>query len=384
MDKNLTKNVEIIGEWFLPNSDEKIPGVFRYNDGQSTLELLRPFTIESTLDSTFKTIHGQTQKGPVTLTNVIFGITLTHGSVYSGIFGHHLGADHTLKGIIFDFDLLNEWAISKHPHKSVQGNFFANTLEKYVFTIEDITCELLISLGRSVGYLAGTKTFNQSNFLLKTEKGKSFHDLVDYVLGIQYFLMLVMGRNVNLDSMNTLSENTHRNDIFLPVQRKDVKGSDLDHFFNIFLIEKNYTEILTKWFDFYQKNKYLLKMFFETMNEYTIETTDFFIYASLLDGLYKYKYGLEESEYKKRVRVVLQPFASNFSNLSEFINKVDKMRHDNFHFNKRDELDEDLLDRITHDLFFLIRIIFLSHIGVDMTVNTIPHLKDFLFLKQIK
>lgn len=383
MGKNLTKNIEIIGEWFLPNSEEKIPGVFRYEDGQSRLELLRPFTITPPLDSTFKTIYGQTQKGHVTLTDVIFGITFTHGSVYSAIFGNHLDDNHKLKGITFDFDLLNEWAISKHPHKVVQDNFLANTLEKYAFTINDMNCELLISLGSSAGYLEGSKTYNLSNFLLKTEKGMSFYDLFDYVLGIQYFLMLVMGRNINLDSMSTLSETTNRSDIFLPVDRKDSKGSDLDHFFNIRFIEKNYTEILTNWFNFYKKNKYLLKMFFETMDENTVESIDFFIYASLLEGFYKYKY-TGESEYKKRIHIVLQLFATDFLNLNEFIDQIHKMRNDNFHFNKPDELDEELLSKITHDLFFLIRIIFLNNIGVDIKINTIPHLKDFLFLKQIK
>lgn len=383
MDKNLTKNIEIIGEWFLPNSEEKIPGVFRYEDGQSRLELLRPFILTSTSNSPLEIIYGHTQRGLVTLTDVIFGVTLTHGSVYSAIFGNHLDNNHKLTGITFDFDLLNEWAISKHPHQIVQDNFLANTLEKYTFTINDVTCELLISLGSSVGYLKGSKTYNMSNFLLKTKKSMSFYDLFDYVLGIQYFLMLVMGRNVNLDSMSTLSETTHRSDIFLPVDRKDSTGSDLDHFFNIHFIEKNYTEILTNWFNFYQKNKYLLKMFFETMDKNTVESTDFFIYASLLEGFYKYKY-TGESEYKKRIHTVLQLFATNFSNLDDFIEQIHKMRNDNFHFNKPDNLDEELLSKITHDLFFLIRIIFLNHIDADLKINKIPYLKDFLFLKQIK
>ena len=385
MDKNLTKNIEIIGEWFLPDSDNKIPGVFRYKDGQSTLELLRPFTVEkrTTQDSTFKTIHGQTKNGPVTLTHVIFNFLYAHGSVYSAIFGRLLDDNHTLEGIGFNFDLLNEWATSKHPYKVKQDDFYADTLEKYAFTIDDVTCELLISLGTSAGYLKGTRTYNLSNFLLKAEKGKSFHALFDYVIGIQYFLMLVMGRSLNLDSMTNLSNNSLSKDIFLPVSKKETKGSDLDHFFNISFIRKNYTSVLTNWFDFYLKNKYLLKMFFGTMHDNTVKSSDFFVYASLLEGYYKSKY-TEESEYKKRIRVVLQPLSHDFSNLDEFINVIEKMRHDNFHFNKRDELDEDLLQKVTHDLFFIIRIILLNHIGVSITINSIPHMKDLMFLKRIK
>ncbi len=385
MEKNLTKNVEIIGEWFLPNSENKIPGIFRYKDGQSTLELLRPFPFEkrTTQNITFKTIHGQTKNGPATLTDVIFRFPLTYGSIYSAIFGNLLDDSHTLEGIGFNFDLLNEWAISKHPYKDKHDNLFADTFEKYAFRIGAVTCELLISLGTSVGYLEGTKTYNLSNFILKTEKGMNFNDLFNYVLGIQYFLMLVMGRNLNLNSMTNLSKNNLGDDIFLPVLKKEVMGSDLDHFFNISLIRENYTSVLTNWFDFYLKNKYLLKMFFGTMDDNTIKSSDFFIYASLLEGYYKSKY-TGESEYKKRIRVVLQPFSHDFSNLDEFINTIEKMRHDNFHFNKRDELDEEQLQRVTHDLFFIIRIILLNHIGVDITINSIPYIKDLMFLKRIK
>ena len=384
MDENLTKNIEIIGEWFLPNSDEKIPGVFQYTDGQSKIKLLRSFSnmIKSGPQNmvTVKTIHGQTQHGVVTLTDTHFYFQYTVGFVHSAIFGHLLDENHSIKKLGFKFDLLHEWAISKYPYNSVTANILIQRpSEKFSFIFDGIQHTLYVSLGSSVRHLEGTKTYPLSNFYFESEEGKSVHAFFDSVIATKYFLMLVMGRNINLTSMSILSENFQSHDVFLPVSKKENRGSDLDHFFNISFIRENYSKILTNWFDFYFKNKYLLKMFFKTMNKTTVELIDFFIYASLLEGYYKLSYN-GESRYKERIKIVLKKFENDFSNFNEFIDLVDQMRHDNFHFNKRDELDEDLLGRITHDLFFLIRLIFLRHVGLDVDFNTNPNLKKLLFL----
>ena len=113
MNDNLTKKVEVIGSWFLPNSNKKIPGVFRYSNGQSTLELLHffPMTEQMEFPITYKTIHGETKIGKVTLTDVIFNHSYSRGHVYTAIFGQLLDDKHMIKEMTFNFDLLNYWSL---------------------------------------------------------------------------------------------------------------------------------------------------------------------------------------------------------------------------------------------------------------------------------
>ena len=384
----LTKNTEIIGEWFLPNSDEKIPGIFRYEDGQSSLELLRFFNFHesSQFPITIKTIHGETKIGKATLTDVRFRYSFSSiGSVYLAIFGNHLDDSHVIQNIGFNFDLLNEWAISKYPYTAISINEegiknMKNTHEVFSCMVNGITCELHISLGTGVSYLEGTKTYHLSSFLMKSEKNKSIRDFIDQIIGIQQFLMLVMGRNLNLTSM-TIGNDSRSHNVYLPVLKNENKGSDLDHFFNISYIRENYTEVLTDWFDFYLKNKYLLSLFFDTMEKPEIEDSDFYVYASMLEGYYKSRYE-GEKDYQKRISIVLKPFESEFSNINEFVKEVSKMRHDIFHFNRREELDINKLHSLTHDLFFLIRMILLNGIWLNITMTTNPHMKKLIFLKR--
>ncbi len=352
MNDNLTKKVEVIGSWFLPNSNKKIPGVFRYSNGQSTLELLHffPMTEQMEFPITYKTIHGETKIGKVTLTDVIFNHSYSRGHVYTAIFGQLLDDKHMIKEMTFNFDLLNDWAISKFPYTIWKDQEFPNTLETYEFTNEDITCKLSIQLGQSITYFKEAKTYNLSNLILIANNPKTIHIFLDYVFGIQYFLMLVMGRNLNLiDMKNQLKSHSHP--IFLPVDKKEIEGSTRDHFFNISYIRENYTKILSNWFKFYKENKYLLKIFFTTMDDTTISTLDFYVYASLLEGYYKSQHN-DKTDYHHRISIVLESFSKDFSNFNDFINKITEMRHNTFHFNIRTNLDEDILSDITHDLFF--------------------------------
>ena len=384
---NLTRNIEIIGEWFLPNSDEKIPGVFKYEDDQSSLELLRFFNFRESPTSliTIKTIHGETKRGKVTLTDVRFRYPFTaFGSVYLAIFGDHLDDSHAIQNIGFNFDLLNEWAVSKYPYSaiSITGDIrnMQNTHEIFHCVVNGITCELHISLGTGVSHLEGTKTYPLSSFTMKSENNKSIRDFIDQIIGIQQFLMLVMGRNLNLTSM-TIGNDSISHNVYLPVLKNENKGSDMDHFFNISYIRENYTELVTGWFDFYLKNKYLLNLFFDTMENNEIEDTDFYVYASMLEGYYKSRYE-GETDYQKRIAIVLKPFESEFSNINEFVKEVSQMRHDIFHFNRREELDVNKLHSLTHDLFFLIRMILLNGIGLNISMTTNPHMKKLIFLKR--
>lgn len=389
---NLTKNVEIIGEWFLPNSDKKIPGIFKYNDGQSTLELLRHLDFKESQQPPFhkEIIHGETQRGKVTLTDVVFdNFTGTYGSVYLAIFGRHLDKEKTIESINFNFDLLNEWAVSKYPYSAVSFSDtslqkYQDSQEKFSFTINDITCQLFISLGTGATHLKGIRTYHLSSFSMKSTEQKSIKDFIEHIIGIQQFLMIVTGRNVNLTSMSTDGK-SRQDEVFIPVIKKDNEGSDIEHFFNIGHIRENYTEVMCNWFEFYLKNRYLLSLFFVTMEKRQVEDTDFYVYASMLEGCYKSKHDeeekYEEEKYEERITDVLSPFKEYFSNLDQFIKGVTKMRHDIFHFNKRGKLDEEKLHSLTHDLFFIIRIILLNNTGIDISMDTNPYMKNLVFLK---
>ena len=232
-------------------------------------------------------------------------------------------------------------------------------------------------------HIKGLSTYNLSSFHIESKTPISFHVLLDYVFGIEYFLMIVMGRNVNLTSMSTTFSKGNSKDVYLPVIKKNSHGNEFEHFFNLLFLKNNYLQTLVNWFDFYFRNKYLLKLFFKTFETNVVDTLDFYVYASLLEGYYKLKFHGED-KYSKRISKVLRDiFPNTFSNLDDFISDVSFMRHNIFHLNMRDQLDEDLLHKITHDLFFLIRIILLRHIGLNVTIDTNPHMKNLVYLKRV-
>ena len=386
MDDHLAKDAQYVGEWFLPNSSEKIPGVLKYESGQIRLQLLRHSGLGK---NNIKIIYGTTDRGNVTLVDVIFHSMLPFRTARGAIFGEFVDGENQIKKVSFNFDLLNQWAISKYPldfpkQVSDHTSYRDKTSEEFTVKINnDLDCILLISHGKSWSYLNGTKEFSASHFSIKSKGGMKLYDLQNYIRGLQYFLMLVMGKNLNLSELFRGDENQSRCPIYVHLSRKPIRGGKFDHFFNISHIRENYEEILGTWFDFYRKNAYLLRLFFVTYDRDYVEHLDFFVYAALLEGYAKTTSTLEK-EYKPRIACVLQQyFANDFTNLSEFINEIDSMRHDHFHFNRRDKLDEELLFQLTYDLFFLIRIIFLNHIGCNVTINTPQHPICFKFLKKL-
>ena len=59
------------------------------------------------------------------------------------------------------------------------------------------------------------------------------HDLQNYIRGLQYFLMLIMGENLNLSELFREDENQSRRPIYVHLSRKPIRGDEFDHFFNI-------------------------------------------------------------------------------------------------------------------------------------------------------
>ena len=389
-EQHLTKNIRLVGEWFLPQTEKRIPGVFIYESGQIRLDLLRSFDHD---EKNIERIYGVTHMGMVTLFDVVFNSISGVGTAYGAIFGKHMNKDDYIERAIFNFDLLDEWAISMHrlkfpddPHEQI--NYINKTTEEFKFQIDgDIQCTLTISHGMTFHYLEGVRQFPRSHFTIEFKHGKELRELVrDYVYGLKYFLMTIMGRNLNLTELFWIDK-SNNSPIYIPLEKKSGHGSYSDHFFNIAYIRDNYEKILKNWFSFYASNKALLDLFIVTYEKRFVETLDFFVYAAILEGYYKDTFVLcstspsRKKKYKERINDVLsQNFANDFVNLDKFVEKVDSMRHDLFHLNKRAEFEDELMP-ITHDLFFLLRIIFLNHIGCDLTIDSLPRQIVFKFLK---
>ena len=234
----------------------------------------------------------------------------------------------------------------------------------------------------SIHYLDGIKQYPVSYFIIDSRLGMDLQNLIqNYVYTIKYFLMTAMGRNLNLNGLSLIDQKLKEHPIYVPLSKKSNQGGPLDHVFDIGHIRVNYEKILTRWADFYRKNKSLLRLFFVTYDKPFVKILDFFVYAAILEGFYKSTVGLDPREYKRRIHCILQQyFATDFTNLDVFVDEIDRMRNDLFHLNRRDQFDYDLLMKLTYDLFFLIRIVFLNYVGCDVTINSRPAPINFRFL----
>ena len=56
-EQHLTKNIQLVGEWFLPQTEKRIPGVLIYESGQIRLDLLRPFDHDEKTSKGYMVLH---------------------------------------------------------------------------------------------------------------------------------------------------------------------------------------------------------------------------------------------------------------------------------------------------------------------------------------
>jgi len=397
---NLTEEREWKGEFFLPNSKEKIPGILKYDDYFLTLNLFKTFPIEGNSYSTdnpqkIDILHGIIihSLGPserITLKKITFGMPFTYASVQSVFFGSHFDKDIHLPKIKFNFDLLNEWATSNFS--LLKNNSDITTTipdlhpEKFTFTRNDISCELFVSHSHTIssGQYVQSITANFTIDMREPQTSTKFEILFDYIQCVKFFLMLVMNRRINISQIS-IEYKQKSFPIYCSLDTLTDKASEHEHFFNLGYIKENYSVVLSNWANFYFENKYLLKVFFKTMESTRVEITDFFVYVALLEGFYKLKYPIETDAYDERIKTVLKPFENDFSNLEDFVKFVHEMRLHNFHFNKtiREKLNEKLLINATHDLFYLIRILLIQHIGIDFSIEKMSIPVKFRFLKTL-
>ncbi|MCH7560071.1 MAG: hypothetical protein IIC67_01645 [Thaumarchaeota archaeon] len=379
-DGNLTKNIETVGTWYLPRmKKQKTAGVFKYENGQILVDFQKhlPFKSDWIESVDYPIVFGDTRLGPVTLTKVSLSPYIASGHAYTVVVGKHLKKD-SFKHLAFGFDILTEWTMQKMTQQGRQH---------YKFTYDGITCELSTSVGRGVHAIKGSSNYRMSSFIITTKKYREFTELIKFIHGIKYFLMICTGRNMTLDFMTSYIDNK-RCDIYLPTQKYDERGHFFEHYINLPSIEKRYSKILTKWMEFYFKNKFMIDMFCDTMNKRTIDIFDFYAYAATLNGYYKATHKIkqepkiDEDKFKMQVKDVLKSFETDSSNLPQFINEVVKARHDMFHFNERDTLDPEPISRLTHDLYFLIRILLLNQVGINLKLADLQQKPKFIYLKR--
>ena len=399
---DLGKDAEYVGEWHLPASDEKIPGVLRRHNGQLNLFLQRIMFPVGRQDA----VHGRCTRlakpgeaqedmlewgiknKDVTLLGVSTGDGLRY-SAYAAVFGG-MRDDRRLGGISFSFDILHEWARPRAPYRSddgADGGRFGE-FERLEFTHDKAVCALFISHQISIHAHEGRRDSHGSEFTVKVVGGMELRDLMGlYVHSMDSFLRIALGRNLNLARVNRIDG--RELPILVPVPRNPATSSDLDHLVELEDMRRDFAGTMGRWMRFYASSKYIIDLFANTTNTPYVEETDFFVYASMLEGYAKYKYGSchdcgqkGDSLYMKRARKVLGVFKDDFANMDQFVDVVHKMRNDLFHANRRESVDSKLRDSIAHDLYFLIRIILLNEIGLGLTVDSCRHRIGFSFLKR--
>lgn len=381
---HLDGDSEWIGEWYLPGTAERVPGLLRYAGGQVRLELLRPLAnVEA---ETVAAVLGHTRRGPVTLSDVIFETPL-QASAYSAVFAPQGDAEKVFEAT-FSFDLLGEWAVPGRPHTdaakiydmSDPATFGEDALEQFESQLDDgARCTLSVSLGFSHHAIEGTRQYHDSWFRIASRRGLPLREVVTrYVYPINHFLVAAMGRPLNLSAFHIILDKRRSVEVYLPVKRQPSSGSFADHFFNIGGIKDSFDGTLRRWFDLHKKSPLHLRLFFRTLDTRYSDPLYFYVYATVLEIWNAANSSLAGANYRKRIEQALKLFEDDFENTKEFADKVYAIRNAMVHHIPERELDDDELLRVTHDLFYLIRVMLLEHCGLKVRHGA----GGFVFLKK--
>lgn len=369
----LNEDAEWIGEWSLPDTPHKIPGRLSFVRGQIRLNLL---DIPScALAGRVGVVHGRTNEGPATLTGVRFnGSTLKDGIAHSAVFGGHDGHAGRVFGARIEFDLLREWAVPARPGIGIlpasYSAGFIQTMKDATDTFEsqlddDVKCTLAIVPNISQHHIEGARLQHQSRFVIESQRGVTMRNMVaDYIYPIQYFLMAVMGRTLNLSELQIrLSEGKFQK-AYLPTDWRSTYGSGLDHFFNVEPEKGSFGRILRNWCALYKTGPHYLRRFFQTLDTPYVDSMHFPSYLTVLEMCYiaSHPGSTTRNKQKAVVEWALGRFRGDFDNIGEFTEKVVSVRNALAHY-KDDRMNDDELAMLTHDLFYLTRVILVEQCG---------------------
>lgn len=419
--ENLQEDAEYVGEWWLPGSKEKTPGVFQYKEGRLILRLLKPLSDDANAKTVYGSVTGYWTRrdggcrsggtrpaSRINATMTLAGVRFDHlrlcGTMYAAVCGPELDDDHRVDQLSFGFDMLHTWAVSTHNEDEMDDvDRFEDLTDRLEFGDDDAACELIIFPRETRDAYEGISRSYQSQFIVKPKERMPLEEILErYVGGIRSFLMITMGRNLNLGRMNA----GNGNHVFVPKSRKPTSDDDTQDLVGIGDVRKD-PKTIGKWLGVYNKNKHLVDEFLKTMSVPYVEHADFFVYASMLEGYSKSISAREQEQsenmalstpsddagapseqearqqrqsYRKRVTKVLKSFENEFDNWQEFVDELVRMRNDVFHVNRQD-LDARMIGEITHDLYFLIRMVWLHVAGFCVTADSTQTRIDFKFLK---
>lgn len=372
----LDEDAEWIGEWNLPGTPHKIPGKLSFAGGQIRLNLLDapPCAAAGRVD----VVHGRTNGGPVTLMGVRFGrSSLKDGVAYSAVFARQDGHDGRVFGASIGFDLLREWAVPARLDANLLAagdsagiiQAMKDATETFESQLDDdVKCTLVIAPSISHHHIEGARLQYKSHFVIESKQGVALRDLVaDYIHAVQYFLMAVMGRTLNISELQIRLSDQKFQKAYLPVDKRGTYGSELDHFFNVEPEDGTFGRILRSWCALYKTGPHYLRRFFQTLDTPYVDPLHFPLYLAVLEMCYVASNpGADTRNKQKKVTEwALGRFEGDFDNIEEFITKVTSVRNALAHY-KDDRVDDDELAMLTHDLFYLTRVILVEHCGVKV------------------
>lgn len=386
----LDEDREWPGEWSLPGTTKKVPGTLHYINAQIRVELLDPLPGVDTKH--VRAIHGRTSEGIVTLTDVRFNNLLRrHGLAHSAVFGWHADEDEKVFKIGIGFDILKEWAVPSRPHTDAlqiydpdnELEFGKGARETFESQLDDdVRCTLAVSLGASYHDIEGTRQYHTGGFLIESKQGLPLKDMVyRYVNGIRHFLMAVMGRPLNLSEIHILSDGARPLRVYLPAGRRRDTGSDRDHFYSVEPASGTFGTILHKWFALYKGNMYYLERFFQTFDTPYTDPLHFPAYSAVLEMCHFAATSRSSSKVPQAeiIEWALGRFDCDFRNISDFMKKVREYRNALVHYKAGRDKNDTELQMVTHDLFYLIRVILVEQCGVDVRHDD----AQFLFLQKL-
>lgn len=369
--EHLNGDREWVGEWHLPGATAQVPGLLRYAGGQVRLELLRPF--EGATNEGATNVGGSTCRGPVTLLDVIFDTPL-HATAYSAVFSPPSAAERVFEAS-FGFDLLKEWAVPGRPHEDAakiydwasRDMLEENAVDKFESRLDDdVRCTLSVSLGTSYHVVEGVRHYHDSWFRIESKRGLPVREIVArYVYPVKHFLMAAMGRPLNLSELHVILDGRPA-EVYLPVDRQESAGSEMDHFFNIRGIKDGFDGILRRWFDLHERSPLHMGLLFRTLDARYADELYLYVYATVIEIWNAANSTLKGSDHRRQIKQALEPFEGDFENVGEFAEKIYHIRNTMVHHNPKHRPDYDELRRVTHDLFYLIRVMLLEQCGAKV------------------
>ena len=386
----LDEDHEWPGEWLLPGTAKKVPGILRYTNGQIRVELLDPLV--GAENKVVKSVYGRTSKGIVTITDVKFNkLFRRHGIAHSAVFGWHANAEKKIFKVGITFDILKEWAVLDRPYTDAlqiydpdnESEFGKDDRKIFESQLDDdVKCMLVIGLATSYHSIKGARQYHTSWFTIESKQGLPLKEMVSkYVVGIKHFLMAVMGRPLNLSEINILSGTRRPLRVYLPTHKRHDVGSDLNHFFNIEPATGTFDTTLHKWFTLCRGNMYYLERFFQTFDTPYIDPLHFPAYTAVLEMCHFASTSRSSHKVSQEdiIKWALGRFECDFSNLCDFAKKVRRFRNALVHYKHGCGENDNDLYMVTHDLFYLIRVILVEQCDANVRHRD----AHFLFLQKI-